>query len=305
MSSESTELTSLEKGLLILRELASSEGGLSAADIAQATGLNRTTVYRLSARLSRGGWVHRLGAGEVTELDIGPAMHGLALLVTNKYDTDAQLRPIIEGLARSLSETVHVGTLDRDHVVHVARAMPDDGLNLAAPIGSRESAHLAALGKALLATMPDDAVRERFVGRELTVRTKNTIATVEALLKELAIVRERGFAVDDEESRIGVKCIAAPVTGASGGGLFAISVTTVPQRLEGRRYEQVVEAVQSASRLASVCFGSVSADAWRRRDADAVDAVPSTITDRTSGQVSSSARQRDASGRARSGHRRE
>jgi IclR family acetate operon transcriptional repressor len=250
-----SELSSLEKGLRILRELASSERGMTAAELAQVAGLNRTTVYRLSEILGREGWVQRLGENEdTTRLDLGPAMHGLAVLVTNKYDTDAQLQPIIRGLARSVSETVHVGALDHTHMVHIAVAMPDTGMNIAARIGSREYAHAAALGKALLATLADEDVRRRYVGEELVVRTPATVATVPALLAELARTRERGYALDVEESREGVYCIAAPVFGAGGEALFAISITTVPQRLGARR-EQLVKAVQAAASLATASFG--------------------------------------------------
>jgi DNA-binding IclR family transcriptional regulator len=250
-----SELSSLEKGLRILRELASSERGMTAAELAQVAGLNRTTVYRLSEILAREGWVQRLGDDDdTTRLDLGPAMHGLAVLVSNKYDVDAQLQPIIKGLARSLQETVHVGALDHNHVVHIAVAMPESGLNIAARIGSREFAHIAALGKALLATLPDDEVRRRFVGDELTVRTATSIPTVDGLLEELAKTRERGYAIDNEESREGVYCFAVPVLGPGREALFAISVTTVPQRLEGRR-EQLIEAVQAAASLATSSFG--------------------------------------------------
>jgi IclR family transcriptional regulator, acetate operon repressor len=250
-----TELSSLEKGLRILRELASSERGMTAAELAQFAGLNRTTVYRLSEILAREGWVQRLGDDDETpRLDLGPAMHGLAVLVTNKYDTDTQLQPIIRGLARSLNETVHVGALDHNHVVHIAVAMPESGLNIAARIGSREFAHVAALGKALLATLPDEEVRGRYVGNTLTARTATSIATVDELLEELERTRERGYAIDAEEAREGVYCIAVPVLGPGRKALFAISVTTVPQRLEGRE-GQLVEAVQAAANLATSSFG--------------------------------------------------
>lgn len=259
-----SDLSSLEKGLIVLRELASSERGMTAAELAQVTGLNRTTVYRLCEILRRGGWVQRLGEDDdATRLDIGPSMHGLAVLVGSKYDTEAQLRPIIDGLARSLAETVHVGVLEGTQVVHVARAMPDSGLNIAARLGSREFAHVAALGKALLATLPDAEVRERYVGEELPVRTPKTVRTPKALIQELHQIRELGYALDDEESRVGVKCVAAPVFDAVGAAIFAISVTTAPQRLEGGRFQQVVDAVKGAASLATASFGGVAPEAWR------------------------------------------
>jgi DNA-binding IclR family transcriptional regulator len=261
----SGELSSLEKGLVLLRELSSSERGMTATELAQVTGLNRTTVYRLCDMLRKGGWVQRVGDEDGTpRLDIGPLMHGLGVLVTSKYDTERQLQPIIDGLVRSLDETVHIGVLDGTHVVHVFRALPESGLSMAARLGSREPAYVTALGKALLATLPDDEVVERFADLEFSVRTPNTIRTLPELLENLDRVREIGYAVDDEESRIGVKCIAAPVFDASHTASFAISVTTVPQRLEGDRLDHVAEAVRSAAYLATASFGGTVPDPRRR-----------------------------------------
>lgn len=261
-----SDLSSLEKGLRILRELASSERGMTAAELAQVAGLNRTTVYRLSEILTREGWVQRLGDDETTRLDLGPAMLGLAILVTKKFDTDEQVQPLIKGLARSLSETVHVGALDRDQIVHIAVAMPDTGMSIAARLGSRAFAHSAALGKALLATLDDDEVRRLYVSENLPVSTPATIPTVTALLEELERTRARGYALDNEESRAGVFCIAVPVFGPGREALFAISVTTVPNQDEARR-EQLIKAVQAAASLTTTSFGGHEGD-WRTVSGD-------------------------------------
>ena len=250
-----SELSSLEKGLRILRELASSERGMTPAELAQVAGLNRTTVYRLSEILAREGWVQRLGDDdETTRLDLGAAMQGLAILVANKYDIESRLQPIITGLARSVGETVHVGVLDHDQVVHIAVALPDVGMSIAARLGSRQFAHCTALGKALLATLPDEEVRRRYGREELPVRTPTSISTLSALLAELVQTRSLGYALDVEESRAGVFCIAVPVFGTAAEPLFAISVTTVPQHLDGRR-EEFVTAVRAAAALATTSFG--------------------------------------------------
>lgn len=259
-----TTLSSLEKGLRLLRELAMSEGGMAPAELAQTTGLNRTTVYRLCELLQRGGWVQRLGdEREMARIDLGAAFQGLAVLVTNKYKMEAQLRPILTNLSRALDETVHLAILERDQIVHVARELPDDGLNLAAGIGSRAQAHTSALGKALLATLPDEEIRRMYVGARLPTTTATSISTVSALIAELGRIRERGYAVDNEESRLGIKCVAAPVFGVSRDALFALSVTTVPQRLTGDAFDRAVDAVKGAASLATASFGGTVAPEWR------------------------------------------
>lgn len=264
------DLSSLEKGLAILREMASSERGLTVTELAATAGLNRTTTYRLCEMLERGGWVQRVDGEEGTQrLDLGPTMHGLTVLVESKYDLEAKLRPIIDGLSRSLDETVHVGVLDRAQLVHIAAALPESGLNMAARIGSRESAHVAALGKALMATMPDEEVRTLFLDEMLATRTIKTLATRTALLEDLAATRARGYAIDDEESRMGVFCIAAPAFGPEGDAILAISVTTVPARIAGDRLQQVVGGVRGAASLVTAAWGGHVPRTWNAAPAAA------------------------------------
>lgn len=241
---------------------------MAAAELAEATALNRTTVYRLCEILERRGWVQRLGdEEEAARLGIGAAFQGLCVLVTNKSNMEEQLRPILVNLSRALNETVHLAVLEHNQIIHVARELPDTGLNVAARLGSRAQAHTSALGKALLATLPDDEVREIYVGDRLPTETPTAIGSVSELLVELGKVRECGFAVDDEESRLGIECVAAPVFGVSGEALFAISVTSVPQRLKGKEFNRVVDGVKGAANLATASFGGTVPSAWRNSHA--------------------------------------
>jgi IclR family acetate operon transcriptional repressor len=255
--------TSLEKGLRILRELAASDQGMHAADIAQATALNRSTVYRLCEVLERGGWIAHSDVGrETTRFALGPTFEGLAFLVSGKNEMGARLRPILANLSRELGETVHMAVLEHDAIIHVAREIPDLGVHVAAPLGSRAPAHASALGKALLATLSDEEVRSLFVTDDLPVFAPNTIATVTDLLRDLQRTRERGYAEDDQESRLGIRCVAVPVFDPAGDARFAISVTTLPQRLDGDSVSHVVHAVKAAAGSATSSIGGRVPDLW-------------------------------------------
>lgn len=256
------EPSSLEKGLAIVRELAESDGGLSAGQLATATGLNRTTIYRLCEVLERSGWISRSTDGETTRFEIGVAVHGLAVLITNKFDTEARLRPVISELCQALGETIHVGVLDRAEVVHVARATPQSGLTLAAPLGSREYAHCAALGKALLATLTDEAVENLYPNERLPTRTEHSIPTRRALRRELKRIRAVGYALDDQEGQLGVKCVGAPVFTRGGRPLFALSVTSLPARLDDARLARAIDALRGATALLTASFGGSAPTEW-------------------------------------------
>lgn len=262
MAASSGDLSSLEKGLAVLRELAASESGATAGQLAAATGLNRTTIYRLCDALERGGWTMRTSDDDATRFELGVAAHGLAVLITNKYDTEARLRPVISELSQALGKTVHVGALERAEVVHVARALPSSGLSVAARLGTREHAHCSGLGKALLATLSPAAVDELFPSEELPRQTERSITTRAELHKELARIRAAGYALDDEEGTLGVRCVASPVFTSGGRALFALSATSVPAGLLGDDLTRAVDAVRGAAALLSASFGGAVPSGW-------------------------------------------
>ena len=258
------ELSSIEKGLLLIRALAGARDGMTLAELASVTGLNRSTIYRLSEILDKGGWIQASGARDgPRRVAVGPTMLGLSILISNTYDTTARLQPVIDRLAASVMETVHVGVLEQSEIVHIARAVPESGTPFAAEMGTRDAAHWTALGKALLSTMNPSDVRRLYPAEALPRRTAATIGSVTELLAELDRSRERGYALDDEESRPGVRCVGAPVFGPAAQVMFAVSVTSAPARLAGDQLENVIEAVRGCAALLTTSFGG-SAAASRR-----------------------------------------
>lgn len=247
-------LTSLEKGLMILSQLATAERGMTVSAIARAAGLNRTTTYRLCHDLERHGWIQRSGERTST-FDLGPRMLGISVVIESRYDTEKRIAPIIKQLAQQVGETVHVAILDGNHVITIGRAFPDDGPNMAQEIGSREMAHVTGLGKALLAGLERDAIHRLYPAGTLPGRTKSAILTVEELLDDLERTAARGWSLDDEESRPGVRCVGAAVWGPSARPSVAISVTAAPTRAIGPIFDELVQAVTRAGALATEALG--------------------------------------------------
>jgi DNA-binding IclR family transcriptional regulator len=150
---KASELSSVGKGLLIIRALGSTTRGMTPAELAAQTGLNRSTTYRLCEILANDGWVLQMPdyGTRAGRIGIGATALGMSILITNTYDAIARIQPMIYSLAASLGENVHVGALEQNQIIHIARAVPDaSGMRLAAELGSRDFAHSTALGKALL-----------------------------------------------------------------------------------------------------------------------------------------------------------
>jgi DNA-binding IclR family transcriptional regulator len=256
--------SSLEKGLALLQQLSAAEAPMLVSELAAAAGLNRATAYRLCEVLERNGWLLGVEAGSRRQFHLGSTALGFAVLVASRFGIEERVQPIMDSLAERVGETVHAGFLDGSTIVHVANALPSSGAYMALPLGARVDAHVTALGKALLATLSRDELLARFPVEELTGRTPSSIRSRTELIKALEGVRSSCYAIDDEESGIGVRCIAAPVFGNAGKALAAISVTTMPVRLEGDRLDAVAREVRATAADATAALGGTVPPEWQR-----------------------------------------
>lgn len=117
----------------------------------------------------------------------------------------------------------------------------------------------------MLATLPREELLRRYRQEKLPTEAPKSIATRAELLAELEEIRARGYAVDDEESGVGVMCIGAPIFGPTDAASFAMSVTTLPIQLEGERLEAVATALRAAAARATASLGGTVPTSWGNR----------------------------------------
>jgi DNA-binding IclR family transcriptional regulator len=194
----------------------------------------------------------------------------------NKYDQEARLQNVLDQLAHTVGETVHAAVLDGNIVIHVARALPGSGPHMAVPIGTKGPAHVTALGKALLATLPREEILRRYPDNRLETPAPRSISNRTKLLEDLRRVAERGYAIDDEESAPGIKCIGAPIFGPAATAIFALSVTSMPIHFDGGRLDEVARAVVAAAGVATTSFGGSVPAGWGRKGEDTAGAPPAS-----------------------------
>jgi DNA-binding IclR family transcriptional regulator len=193
----------------ILRAIAASDDrGLSVTGLAEALAAPRSSISNVLAALVSEGLVRRQGSGFV----IGPAVVGLASVYLRHDDPILRFRELVPTLPALSRETVQLATLEGADVLYLARHDGTQPITLTSGIGRRLPAASTALGKAMLSTIDPDAV-EGIVGRRLRPLTPHSHATLEALLRDLAATRARGYAIDDEEAALNVICLAVAVPG--------------------------------------------------------------------------------------------
>lgn len=226
---------SLGKAFLLLELIA--EGRRTLTDIARESNLPPSTAHRLLADLVRYGVVeqhdrsYRLG---VRLIEYGEK-------AKREQPIGQVAREPMRQLAELTQETVHLGILDDADIVYVEKVSGKRGLQMASYVGLRTPAQCTAMGKVLIAAEPADTWPDRY--QDIPPRTANTIQSLEEFLVEIERVKERGYALDQEENEVGIRCVAAPIRGSDGSVLAAVSLSGATIYITDERQQQLVPEV--------------------------------------------------------------
>lgn len=231
---------SAERAVLILEALAGSDERLSLAQLQEATGYPRSSLYALLRTLSALNWVESPGGEQA--FGIGPR----ALLCGTSYlDRDPALPHAtrqIEQLRSDIGYTTHYARLDPPNVIYLASREATDSHRLTSRVGRQLPAHATALGRALLAELTSGEVDRLLAGEDREQLTSRTVTDRDELHAELDETRKRGWALEREQNTPGLCCVAAPVTYRI-PATDAISVSIPIAQVTDRELEAVGEAV--------------------------------------------------------------
>ncbi len=207
------------------------EWGLT--ELARASGLNKTTTFRLLTALESEGMVARAAQGDGYRL--GPAAVALGGQALRGSDLRAAAREVLEELAETSQETATLEVVVDGQILILDEVLGSHMLGNVQSLGTRWPLHATSTGKAILAHLPD-ADRDALLPRRLARLTPQTVTRLSELRRELALTRERGYAVVREELEAGFVAVGAPVRNYAGAVLGAISVGGPSVRLDGRTH---------------------------------------------------------------------
>lgn len=208
----------------ILDEIQSHPEGVSLGDLAEVTQFPKSSAFRYLVSLEERQYLTRGADGLYSA---GPALRRSGWVVAQSL-THAAL-PHMERLRDECGETVNLGVLDGIAVSYLLILESPKSVRLAARIGDRDPLHCTALGKAVAATLPEATVRDLLAVSGQPKRTPKTLTSVDAFLRELEMVRRRGYALDDGENESDGRCVAVSIP--TGGVPAAISVSAPMARL--------------------------------------------------------------------------
>lgn len=162
------------------------------------------------------------------------------------------------------SETSNLGTLNEYEVVYIAQQRAPDGLIVSNSLGTRRPMHCSALGKAMLAFLPTGEAERLMRGKPLTQHTFRTISDPQSLKSHLQMVRERGYAIDDEETFEGIRCVAAPIFDHTQQVIASMGISGPSARLTSERLYLLADIVVDVARQASAFLGARLPDSARK-----------------------------------------
>jgi IclR family acetate operon transcriptional repressor len=241
-----TDVRALSRGIEVLKAVAADRTarGLALMEIAHATSLHKSTAHRLVGVLVREELLIRDEENERYRLGVAALELGGAYL--DRLTPRREAMPFLEKLMVQTNETVHLGVLEGHEVLYVEKIEAPANVIVHTRIGHREQVHCTALGKAMLAYLPERDL-EAIVARGLPARTRNTITDPVKLRAVLAQVRKRGYAVSLEESRELVHAVAATILDHRAYPVAAVVISGLKQRLPSERLQELGVLLKEAA----------------------------------------------------------
>lgn len=209
---------SVARAFGLLEALAAAGGEAGVGELASALDLPAPTIHRLLRTLIAGGYAMQTPSRRYS---LGPGLIRLGDAATRRISAWAM--PALRALGEASEETANMAVLDGDMATYVAQVPSVHQMRMFTEVGRRVHPHSTGVGKALLAQLSDDEVRAIVRRTGMPRYTPTTIVTEQELLDDLRAIRERGYAIDEGEQEVGVRCFAIAVTGMAIPAALSIS----------------------------------------------------------------------------------
>lgn len=253
-------IQAIERAMAILNAFSLEEPELRVSELADRLGLHKSTVHRFLVNLEAAGMIER--NTRTGRYRLGLRIFELGGLVMHRMDLWDEALPFLEGLVRDTGETGHLAILDGGEAIYVERVEARRPLRVPSAVGRGYPAHATNLGKVLLAHLDPRDLQRVVSEHGLAGFTSNTITDADQLDAELTVIRERGYAVDNEEYDEGLRCIGAPVWDHTGRVIAAIGIGGPVTRVTPGRIAELADVVMAAARGLSRRLGAHQSTAY-------------------------------------------
>ena len=257
MMNDTTErgaVKSLARGLTILEVLSAHPDGLTLSEISRSLALPKSSTHALLHNLLERDYL--MDGRRDRTYRLGPRLFQLGNAYVHGIDLVADGQETVRAVSRRCDETVHLATLEGRDVLYVAKEEGTGYIRMVSALGKRVPAHGTGVGKMLLSSLTEEELSAlyppEYPPQQMTAKT---IADLSAMKVELGRTRERGYALDDEESTVGLRCVAAPVYDAAGTMVAAMSISVPVARWSRNRQDELLALVLAGTRELSARLG--------------------------------------------------
>lgn len=251
---EKSGIQVLNRAFDIVEELAHSRKPLSLNEITNRTGLSKTTVHRILQTLLERAYVEKTLDGYYA---IGPKLFHTLSYHINSLELQAEAKPHLATLQKALELTVYLGVLDGSFVTIIEREASDRSDEVFTHVGHRDPAHCSSMGKCLLSCLSLDELEEVLYDSKFEAFTPRTITHKKEFIEHLHQVRKQGWAIDNEESRLDHRCIAAPIFNYRGDAVAVVGISGTNAELPDECIESFAQQVVLAGQRISNSLGYV------------------------------------------------
>jgi IclR family acetate operon transcriptional repressor len=231
---------SVDRAFSLIEHLADGGGSLTLSELGTRSGLPMPTIHRLMRSLVAQGYVRQEPSRRYA---IGPRMIRLGEAASRMLGSWAA--PRLSTLVERFGETANMAMRDGDSAVYVAQVPSPQSMRMFTEVGRTVMLHCTGVGKAILSQQADDEVTATLKRTGMPARTEHTITTPAKMLEELDAIRTRGYAIDDGEQELGVRCVAAPIPGLP--FLAAVSVSGPSSRVTIDEVDVIAPVLQRAA----------------------------------------------------------
>lgn len=236
---------SVERVFELLELITDAGGEVTLSELSSSTDLPLPTIHRLLRTLVLKGYARQLPNRRYA---LGPRLIRLGEGANKQLG--ALARPQLKMLVDRLGETSNMAVLDSDMVVYIAQVPSPHSMRMFTEVGRRAHTHDTGVGKAILAQLNDDVVRNIVTRAGMPTPTEKSIGSVDQLLAELERIRERGYSIDEQEQELGVRCFAMSIPDAPAPLAISVSgpISRVDQAFADRAIPMLREAAEQISR---------------------------------------------------------
>lgn len=239
----------LERGLGVLEAVAKSKNGLTFSQLARSLDFPKSSVHCLLVTFERLGYLHR--SKSTGRYVCGTQLVRLANLALEGFAIRDEAAPLLRGLAERTGLTAHLAILEGNEAMLVAKVSLIGGQHVPTWVGKRIDVHCTSLGKSLIAYLPESQVDDIVRQKGLLRHNENTISSAKKLKDDLIATRVRGYAIDDEEEEIGMRCVGVPVFRSSGRVIAAVSVSGRIEDIDVETCPDILAALRDTAQALS------------------------------------------------------